>query len=118
MEVKHHKLARATRVGLADKDAKPTAEQKNTLDNIIFHYPPTSGLNSDEKDLLWKYRFYLKREKKALIKFLQSVNWEIESGTSAEVKQALDIMLQWTPMDVEDALELLTPAFKHPTVRR
>uniref|UniRef100_A0A336M345 Phosphatidylinositol 3-kinase catalytic subunit type 3 n=1 Tax=Culicoides sonorensis TaxID=179676 RepID=A0A336M345_CULSO len=118
VEVKHHRLARATRFVPSDKDAKPTAEQRNKLDNIILHYPPTQSLSSEEQDLLWKYRFYLKREKKALIKFLKCINWEIESGTSAEVKQALDIMVQWTPMDVEDALELLTPAFKHPTVRR
>lgn len=27
-------------------------------------------------------------------------------------------MKQWAPMDVEDALELLTPKFTHPAVRR
>lgn len=118
MERKHHKLARAARIGLSDKDAKPTSEDRNILDNIVLRYPPTYGLNSEEQDLLWKYRFYLKREKKALIKFLKCVNWELEQGSSAEVKQALDMLLQWTPMDVEDALELLTPKFKHPDVRR
>lgn len=28
------------------------------------------------------------------------------------------MMQQWAPMDVEDALELLTPNFTHPAVRR
>ncbi|KAH9638284.1 hypothetical protein HF086_003082 [Spodoptera exigua] len=34
-----------------------------------------------------------------------------------EVRQALSMMKQWAPMDVEDALELLTPKFTHPAVR-
>lgn len=46
------------------------------------------------------------------------MNWELGSGTSTKVKQALDIMMQWTPMDLDNALQLLTPAFKQPTVRR
>ena len=35
-----------------------------------------------------------------------------------EVKQALNLVKQWAPMDVEDALELLGPNFDHPGVRR
>ena len=42
------------------------------------------------------------------------MNWQV----SQEAKQALDMLPQWNPMDVEDALELLTPAFTHPTVRK
>ncbi|XP_073960449.1 phosphatidylinositol 3-kinase catalytic subunit type 3-like isoform X2 [Choristoneura fumiferana] len=40
---------------------------------------------------------------------------EISQG---EVRQALSMMKQWAPMDVEDALELLTPKFTHPAVRK
>ena len=50
----------------------------------------------------------------ALTKFLKSVNWDV----SQEVKQALDLLQKWSPMDVVDALELLTPAFTHPAVRK
>ena len=50
----------------------------------------------------------------ALTKFLKSVNWDV----SQEVKQALDLLQKWSPMDVVDALELLTPAFSHPAVRK
>lgn len=35
-----------------------------------------------------------------------------------ETKQALELMSRWSPIDAEDSLELLTPVFKHPTVRR
>lgn len=50
----------------------------------------------------------------ALTKFLKCVNWKL----NGEVRQALDMLQQWTPMDVEDALELLSSNFTHPAVRR
>ncbi len=34
------------------------------------------------------------------------------------MKQALELLHKWSPMDVVDALELLTPAFTHPAVRK
>lgn len=71
-------------------------------------------MSGEDQDLVWKYRFYLSTHKKALTKFLKCINWE----TGPEVRQALSLLAQWTPMDVEDALELLSPSFKHPEVRR
>jgi phosphatidylinositol 3-kinase len=49
-----------------------------------------------------------------LTKFLKCINWQ----TATEVRQALNLLDLWTPMDVEDALELLSPNFQHPAVRR
>ena len=80
----------------------------------MYRYPPTCVLNGEEQDLLWKFRFYLCSHKKALTKFLKCINWE----TQAEVQQALILLSKWAPMDVEDALELLSPSFKHPQVRK
>lgn len=114
MERKHHRLARSARSGLSDRDAKPTANARDQLHTIVYRYPPTTALTSEEQDLVWKFRFYLTSHKKALTKFLKCINWE----TSSEVRQALSLMAQWVPMDVEDALELLSPAFTHPVVRR
>jgi len=51
---------------------------------------------------------------KALTKFLKCVNW----SQTQEVKQALELLNAWSPMDVEDALELLAPTFSHPIVRK
>lgn len=42
------------------------------------------------------------------------MNWKLPQ----EVKQALDMLTVWSPMDVEDALELLSPMFTHPIVRK
>ena len=114
MERKHHRLARSARSGLSDRDAKPTAQIRDQLHSIVYRYPPTFQLNSEEQDLIWKYRFYLSTHKKALTKFLKCINWQ----TTTEVRQALNLLDLWTPMDVEDALELLSPSFQHPAVRR
>lgn len=80
----------------------------------MYRYPPTFPLSSEEQDLIWKYRFYLSTHKKALTKFLKCINWQ----TATEVRQALNLLDLWVPMDVEDALELLSPNFQHPALRR
>ncbi|XP_001943231.1 phosphatidylinositol 3-kinase catalytic subunit type 3 [Acyrthosiphon pisum] len=113
VESKHHKLARSLRSGISDKDAKPTATIRDML-NTIVGYPPTKILTTEEQDLIWKYRFYLCNQKKALTKFLECVNWKLHG----EAMQALDMMYQWAPMDVDDSLRLLSPAFKHSLVRK
>ncbi|XP_055595216.1 phosphatidylinositol 3-kinase catalytic subunit type 3 [Uranotaenia lowii] len=114
VERKHHRLSRSARSGLSDRDAKPTAGVRDLLHSIVYRYSPTSVLSSEEQDLIWKYRFYLSTQKKALTKFLKCINWE----TGTEVRQALALLAKWAPMDVEDALELLNSSFSHQTVRR
>lgn len=113
VEGKHHKLARSLRSGHSDKDAKPNANVRDIL-NTIVSYPPTTILSNEEQDHVWRFRFYLSSQKKALTKFLKCVNWT----QSGEVKQALAMLEIWAPMDVEDALELLSPNFNHAGVRR
>ena len=41
----------------------------------IIKYPPTRDIQADEKQLVWKFRFSLMSEKKALTKFIRSVDW-------------------------------------------
>ncbi|XP_050293503.1 phosphatidylinositol 3-kinase catalytic subunit type 3 isoform X2 [Anthonomus grandis grandis] len=113
VERKHHMLARSLRSGHNDKDAKPNAAVRDILNKIVS-YPPTQQLSNEEQDYVWKFRFYLSTQKKALTKFLKCVNWKHHN----EVRQALHLMDIWVPMDVEDALELLSPNFNHPAVRR
>ncbi|KAH7963432.1 hypothetical protein HPB52_021159 [Rhipicephalus sanguineus] len=113
VESKHHKLSRSLRSGLTDKDLKPNAATRDQL-NVIVNYPSTKTLTSEEQDLVWKFRFYLQSQKKALAKFVKCVNWQ----SGPEAKQAVELMRTWQPMDVDDALELLGPQFVHPAVRR
>lgn len=35
----------------------------------ILRYPPTQNLTTEEKDLLWKFRFYLTRDKKVQLSY-------------------------------------------------
>uniref|UniRef100_A0A224Z169 Phosphatidylinositol 3-kinase catalytic subunit type 3 n=1 Tax=Rhipicephalus zambeziensis TaxID=60191 RepID=A0A224Z169_9ACAR len=113
VESKHHKLSRSLRSGLTDKDLKPNAATRDQL-NVIVNYPSTKTLTSEEQDLVWKFRFYLQSQKKALAKFVKCVNWQ----SGPEARQAVELMRTWQPMDVDDALELLGPQFVHPAVRR
>ncbi|GCB67097.1 hypothetical protein scyTo_0005076 [Scyliorhinus torazame] len=113
VESKHHKLARSLRSGPSDHDLKPNAATRDQL-NTILNYPPTKLLSSEEQDLVWKFRYYLTNQEKALTKFLKCVNWDL----AQEAKQALELLGKWKPMDVEDGLELLSSQFTNPTVRR
>lgn len=112
-ENKHHKLSRSVRSQVCDRDLKPNPQTRDLLNQIV-NYPSTKQLTSEEQDLIWKFRFYLITQKKALAKFLKCLNWEVQS----EASQAMDLLLDWAPMDIEDALELLSPQFTHPSVRR
>ena len=76
-------------------------------------YSPTHILSPEEKDLVWKFRHHLTRDKRALTKFVKSVNWHDHS----ESRQAVQILNKWTEVDVDDALELLGPTFDNPAVR-
>ncbi|KAH9506932.1 Phosphatidylinositol 3-kinase catalytic subunit type 3 [Dermatophagoides farinae] len=113
VEIKHHALARSARSGISLRDLKPNATIRNQL-NAIVNYPSTQQLTSEEQDLIWKFRFYLRNQKKALTKFLKTVNWQ----SISEAEQAIELMNEWSPMDVDDALELLSPYFTHPAVRK
>uniref|UniRef100_A0A8C9G0K5 phosphatidylinositol 3-kinase n=1 Tax=Pavo cristatus TaxID=9049 RepID=A0A8C9G0K5_PAVCR len=84
------------------------------LESTMEPYPPTKQLTYEEQDLVWKFRYYLTNQEKALTKFLKCVNWDLPQ----EAKQALELLGKWKPMDVEDSLELLSSHFTNPTVRR
>jgi phosphatidylinositol 3-kinase len=70
-------------------------------------------LSSEETDLVWKFRYHLTRDKRALTKFVKSVNW----GEQSESKQAIQVLASWTEIDIDDALELLGPSFDNSAVR-
>ncbi|KAH0534285.1 phosphatidylinositol 3-kinase catalytic subunit type 3 [Cotesia glomerata] len=113
VEAKHHKLARSLRSGGNTREVKPTSSVRDAL-NTILGYPPTTALTTEEQDLIWKFRYYLSTQKKALTKFVKCVNWKV----AGEERQALEMLASWSPPDPEDALELLGPAFTHRAVRR
>jgi hypothetical protein len=42
---------------------------------VILNNAPSRVLTSEEKGLVWKYQFYLARDKRGLTKFVNSVTW-------------------------------------------
>mmetsp|Transcript_14580 Transcript_14580/g.12381 ORF Transcript_14580/g.12381 Transcript_14580/m.12381 type:complete len:513 (+) Transcript_14580:982-2520(+) len=64
-------------------------------------------MEQEEKNLLWKYRYYLSENKQALLKFLHCVTWSRE----AESEKALNLLENWAKIDYEDALHLLSSFF-------
>ena len=111
-ESKHRRLVRSHRTGVLDRDLKPNAKIRDEL-NTIVSYGPTQELNAEEKDLIWKFRHHLTRDKRALTKFVKSVAWHDQT----EARQAVQLLPKWTEIDVDDALELLGPTFDNPAVR-
>ncbi|KAF1987913.1 phosphatidylinositol 3-kinase [Aulographum hederae CBS 113979] len=111
-ESKHRRIVRSHRTGVMDRDLKPNAKIRDEL-NTIMGYGPTQELTSEEKDLVWKFRHHLTRDKRALTKFIKSVVWNDQT----EARLAIQILPKWTQIDVDDALELLGPTFDNPSVR-
>lgn len=111
-EDKHRRLVRSHRTGIMDRDLKPNPKIRDEL-NVILSYEPTQDLTAEEKDVVWRFRYYLTREKRALTKFVKSVNWR----DAGEAHQAVEILPKWTEIDVDDALELLGPTFDNSAVR-
>ncbi|RXW21257.1 hypothetical protein EST38_g4578 [Candolleomyces aberdarensis] len=113
VEDKHRRLVRSHRSSPYDRELKPNAKIRDELTHIL-NYSPSQQLSSEEKDIIWKFRFYLARDKRGLTKFLKSVTWR----DSSEVKQAVEELLpMWTEIDTDDALELLGPGTVDSRVR-
>jgi len=112
VENKHRRLIRNQRTGVLDRDLKPNAKIRDEL-SLIISYGPTQELRPHEKDLIWKFRHHLTRNRRAMTKFVKSVAWSDPS----EARQAVYLLPKWTEIDVDDALELLGPTFINPAVR-
>lgn len=112
VENKYRRLTRINRDGTPDRDAKPSAKERDEL-SLILSYGPTQDLTPSEMDLVWRFRYHLSRNKRALTKFIKSVHW----NQHREARQAVQMLPKWTEIDVDDALELLGPTIVNPAVR-
>jgi len=98
---KQRTLAHAHMRGLVDPTHRPDGEQRARLRDLVSS--PRQDLVPEEADLLWRFRFHLVDDGRALAKFLLAVDWEDE----AEVIQATELLEQWSPVGIADALKLL-----------
>lgn len=112
-ELKAQKLARSLTRGMVDHNLKPDTEERRAI-NAILLSPPNRQLSTDAMALLWRFRYTLVTDKRALTKFLKCVDW----SDAHEALQATELMAQWAPIDFADALELLSPDYTNEAVRR
>jgi phosphatidylinositol 3-kinase len=89
-------------------DLIPTSNQVKKL-NTIIGYTCLHDLTPENRTMIWKFRYYLKTKKKALVSFLRIIDWENQKQ-SAEAVKLLD---EWTKPDVEDALLFISRMFTH-----
>ncbi|CBX97228.1 hypothetical protein IAQ61_007358 [Plenodomus lingam] len=111
-EDKHRELMRSQQTDSLDRDRKPNVNVRDKL-NLLLSKGPLEEITSHERDDIWKFRYFLLRDKRALTKFVKCVNWK----NQREVRQAAPLLEKWAEVDVDDALELLGPHFDHPVVR-
>jgi len=114
-EIQYRCLAHDMLRGSADPGIKPNLQDKERIDKIVQDARYNVANISEEMDLLYKFRYTLTENKKALTKFLLSVRWNIES----EVEELSKLLAMWQPIDFADALKLLgrEKAFEHTLVR-
>ncbi|VDK70545.1 unnamed protein product [Litomosoides sigmodontis] len=112
-EVKHHMMTRSSRAGIIERELKPNASARQYLERIV-RLPPAHAINSEERDLIWKFRYFLRNNRKALPKFVRAVAW----NKTEEAAYALVLVNEWSPLEASDALELLSPTFRHAELRR
>lgn len=111
-EDKHRELMRSQQTDSLDRDRKPNVHVRDKLYALIER-GPLDELTAQERDEIWKFRYFLSTRKRALTKFVKSVDWHNEN----EARQATPMLEKWAEIDVDDALELLGPQFDHPVVR-
>lgn len=111
-EDKHRELMRSQQTDSLDRDRKPNVHVRDKL-NLLMAKGPLEEITSHERDDIWKFRYFLLRDKRALTKFVKCVNWK----SPREARQAAPLLDKWAEIDVDDALELLGPHFDHPVVR-
>jgi len=110
IDTKHLRLMIGQKVN--DPNLRPSPAERDRILKII-HFPITRKLEVEDRNTLWKFRFYLTSQKEALTKFLRCVDWT----NMQEVRLATDLLTQWKPIDVSDALELLSKHFTYHVVR-
>ena len=73
---------------------------------------PCRPLAPEQRMLLWRFRWSLVGEPRALTKVLRCVDW----ADVRDARAAAELIARWAPISIADALELLSPAFTNPEV--
>ncbi|CAH6719054.1 phosphatidylinositol 3-kinase Vps34p [[Candida] jaroonii] len=139
IEFKYHKLERNMNNSiLLDKELKPTPQLRDELMKIL-NKPSNIELTDNEKNLIWKFRYYFsknnststntdnkdfpktevsKTNQKFLTKFLKSINWDNDYEIDHAFKEILPYYWSVDKIQIGDALELLSSYFNPFTLVR
>jgi phosphatidylinositol 3-kinase len=88
------------------KDLTPNEEEVKNI-NAILELPDFTNLTVEQKALIWHFRYSLTSNKRALVKFLQCVNWSMDK----EEQEAMALLKKWMEIDIDQALPLLSFMF-------
>ena len=86
IELMYHKLARSkivsqqSQYSAAVTELKPNKDERNAIQYVLSL--PYKRLNIEHKELLWRFRYSLIDDKRALVKFLRCINWSDASETT------------------------------------
>lgn len=105
-EEQNRRLSHNVRKGAADSTVKPNKDEKIRIDQII-NSSVNSQMSSSDMDFIYRFRYSLTENKKALIKFLYALNWDEENEVN-ELPILLALWRERAPIDVADALKLLS----------
>jgi hypothetical protein len=106
VEDKFYALTRMVDSVRADQ-LKPNRLEQEAINQTVFK-PLFLNLTEKEKDLFWKYRHYCSAKSGELLpRFLLAVNWQ----NPRETDIAAELMKNWVPIDVNQALSLLSGFF-------
>lgn len=109
-EEQNRRLSQNARRGAADATAKPNLAERELIDRVVTRVG--NHMSVDEIATLYRYRYSLTENKKALTKFLFAVNWD-EDSEVAELPLLFSLWKQRAPIDVADALKLLSKYVIH-----
>lgn len=101
--------------GNFDPYTKPNLHEKEMIDRIV---KSVKQMQYEERELLYRFRYTLTENPKALVKFLYVVEWDNDTEV-AELPTLLTMWKEKAPIDLADALKLLGKGvqFQHIFVR-
>lgn len=105
MQAKYFELTRVADESVA-RDLRPNDQENERIKEII-NLPDFLTMSDQDKAIIWRFRYSLKDNSKALVKFLQSARLTDEK----ELKEVRNLFKQWQAIELEDALPLLSAKF-------
>lgn len=131
IELKYHRLERNINNNpILDKELKPTPQSRDQLIKILAN-PSNVELNDEEKNLIWKYRYFFSKNtsinestnkatststKSYLPKLLKSINWENDYELNHVFQEIIPNYWSVDRLQIGDALELLSNYFNPHTL--